>query len=191
MKRIISILAAVIFVFGCARLSVQGSKEPIKVDISMRLDIYQHVQNDIDAIEGIVSGDKGKSVTKDNHSLLGIFTGIAYAEETLGPEVEQAALRRKNRLSDLHSLEGKGIVGENRMGLVEARDPSRADESARQLINAENDDRMVIYKSIAVKNNTSLGDVQKLYANRLSQDAPAGTPIEVLNSYGSFDWKIK
>jgi len=191
MKRIISILAVIIFIFGCARLSVQGSKEPIKVDISMRLDIYQHLQKDIDAIEGIVSGDKDKIVPKDNHSLLGIFTDIAYAGETLSPEVEQAALRRKNRLNDLYLLEGKGIVGENIMGLVEVRDSSRVDASVKQLIDAENSDRLVIYKTVAVKNNTSVGEVQKLYAFRLSQDAPTGTPVEVLNSNGSYEWKIK
>lgn len=191
MKKILLILTAFILVWGCARVSVQGSKEPIKVDISMRLDIYQHVQKDIDAIEDIVSGDKGKKGQKDNHSLLSIFSGIAYAEEGLSPEVEQAALRRKNRLNELYSLEEKGIAGENRMGLVEARNQSKADAAARQLIDAENNDRMVIYKSVAAKNNTGVEQVQNLYANKLAQNAPAGTPVEVVGASGAYEWRIK
>jgi len=31
---------------GCAKVQVQAPKEPIKVDISMRLDVYQHVEKD-------------------------------------------------------------------------------------------------------------------------------------------------
>jgi hypothetical protein len=46
---------------GCARVRVEAPKEAIKLDISMRLDIYQHVAKDIDAIEDIVSGSGGKT----------------------------------------------------------------------------------------------------------------------------------
>ncbi|MFH0790538.1 MAG: DUF1318 domain-containing protein [Candidatus Omnitrophota bacterium] len=194
MKDYFVTLAAVVFVIGCARLSVQGAKEPIKVDISMRLDVYQHVEKDIDAIEGIVSGEKNKNKGKPDgkQSLLGIFMNNAYAQEGLSPEVEQAALRRKDRIDALYALEKSGAAGENKLGMVEIRDSSGVSDSVNQLINSENSDRLVIYKSVADKNNTSLEDVQKLYAKRLRNDAPAGTPIEVLNqSSGSYEWKVK
>lgn len=194
MKDYFVTLAAVVFVIGCARLSVQGAKEPIKVDISMRLDVYQHVEKDIDAIESMVSGEKNRDKGKPEgkQSLLRILVNNAYAQEGLSPEVEQAALRRKNRIDELYAFEEKGIVGENKLGMVELRDSSQRSDSVNQLINAENNDRMVIYKSVADKNNTSIEDVQKLYAKRLQNDTPAGTPIEVLNpSSGSYEWKIK
>ncbi len=107
-------------------------------------------------------------------------------------EVEQAALKRRDRLLELFSWEEKGVVGESRLGLVEIKNMSAADASVEQLVKAENANRMVIYRSIAEKNGTSVEDVQKIYAKRLHWDAPPGTPIEVLDgSTGKYSWKIK
>lgn len=190
MRNLFIILAATVIIFGCARVSVQGSKEPIKLDISMRLDIYQHVQKDIDAIEGIVSGSNNTPVEKQ--SFLGLFITSAYAQESMNPEVEQAALRRKSRKDELYALEEKGIVGENKMGLIELRDSSGAGASVNQLINAENSDRMVIYESVASSNNVTIEEVQKLYAKRLQKDSPSGTLMQVLNEdTGVYEWKKK
>ena len=189
MKKILFVVAAGIFTIGCARVSLQAPKDPIKVDISMRLDIYQHVEKDIDAIENIVSGSANKVAAPDKQSLLSAFVSTAYAEEGLSPEVEQAALRRKARISDLHSLEASGAIGENKMGVVELRDSSKAGSSANELISMENSDRMLIYQSVAAKNGTSVEDVQKIYAKRLQNDAPTGTPIEAIT--GSTGWGIK
>ncbi len=192
MRRFFLMSVTMILAVGCARLSVQGSKEPIKVDITMRLDVYQHVEKDIDAIEGIVSGVKDKSKTGDKLGFLNDIIAVAYAQEGLSPEVEQAALRRKDRVNELYVLEGKSIVGENKLGLVEARDSSRVTDAVKQLIDAENKDRLVIYKSVAVKNNTSVEDIQRLYAKRLQNNAPLGAPIEVLNeNSGVYEWKVR
>ena len=192
MKKTLVFLLGLILAFGCARVRVEVPKEPVKIDISMRLDIYQHVQKDIDDIESIVSGSKEKAKPKDNHSLRNFFIGSAYAQEGLSPEVEEAALRRKDRREELSSWEAKGVVGENKLGLVELKDSGAGAPDIAQLIKTENSDRMVIYQSVAKKNNSAVEDIQKLYAKRLQQDAPAGTPIEVLNeASGSYEWKIK
>jgi uncharacterized protein YdbL (DUF1318 family) len=192
MKRIFLVLVAMIFCLGCARLSVQGSKEPIKVDISMRLDVYQHVQKDIDAIEDIVGGAPQEKKIDDQQSFQAIFVGYAYAQETLSPEIQQAALRRKDRVSELRALEGQGVVGEDKSGLVQLRDASQAGSPVEALIAAENIDRLVIYRGVADKNNTPVEEIQKVYAQRLQADAPAGTPIEVLNpATGAYEWKKK
>jgi len=193
MKRLVLFLMlGIIFGLGCARVRVEAPKEPIKVDISMRLDIYQHIQKDIAAIESIVSGQETKPKIGDNQSWLGYFVGTAFAQEELSPEVGQAALRRRDRLSDLNHSQSKGVIGENKSGLVEIRAPGKADSVVEDLVKAENSDRMIIYEAVAKKNNTSVQEVQKLYAQRLQKDAPAGTPIEVLNeSSGKYEWKIK
>ncbi len=192
MRTYLILLASVILSLGCARVRVEAPKEPIKVDISMRLDIYQHVEKDINAIENIVSGSKEAPKSSDNHSLLDYFISNAYAQEGLSPEVEQAALRRKDRRSALVSWEEEGTVGENKSGLVEIRKPENTSHTLEPLVKAENDDRMIIYQAVANKNGTSVDDVQKLYAKRLQSDAPAGTPIEVLNTAsGNFEWMIK
>lgn len=194
MKKIILYLGCIVLLlgFGCARVRLEAPKEPIKMDISMRLDVYQHVEKDIDAIEGIVSGVKDKPNPKDNRTALELFIGNAYAQEGISPEAEQAALRRRDRINELRALEAGGVIGENSIGLIEVKDPSQETASVKHLIEAENSDRMTIYKSVSAKNNTSTEEVQKIYANRLRSDAPTGTPIEVLNeSTGVYEWKVK
>ncbi len=179
-----------IFTLGCARVRVEAPKEPIKVDIAMRLDVYQHVAKDIDAIEGIVSGE-GKEKSGPQ-SFLDSFVGYCYAQEGLNPEIEQAALRRKERYAQLSSLEQKAVAGENRNGLVEIRNPVQSSPEAQELAASENNDRMIIYRLIAQKNQVSVEEIQKVYAKRLQSDAPGGTPIEVLNDAGaSYEWRVK
>jgi uncharacterized protein YdbL (DUF1318 family) len=180
-------VCTVLLVLGCARLRVEGTKEPIKVDISMRLDIYQHIAKDIDDIENIVSGSSTKK--DDKQSMMRYFLPNAYAEEGLSPEVEQAALSRKDRRPALVSWQEKGVLGENRLGLVELRSSGEGDVKA--LVEAENKDRMVIYSAIAKKNGVPIEEVQKPYALRLQEGAPAGTPIEVADASGNYVWKIK
>jgi len=185
-KTALCMAVAVLASIGCARVSVQGTEKPIKVDISMRLDVYQHIEKDVDSIESIVSGGK------DKQTFLKFFVSEAYAQEGLSPEVEQAALRRKDRHQALAAWQEKGVIGENKLGLVEVRNAAKADESVAPLLDAENADRMIIYKELAAKNGSSVGEVQKIYAKRLQKDAPAGTPIEVLNeAAGTAAWQVK
>ena len=192
MKILILLLTSVIVAAGCARVLVQAPKEPIRVDISMRLDIYQHIEKDIDEIENIVSGSSEKPQSKASPNILNFFVKEAYADEGLSPQVEQAALRRRDRRSQLFSWEEKGVVGENKVGLAEVRILDQVNDATQKLIEAENSDRMLIYQAVAVKNGTSVEEVQKLYAKRLHADSPSGTPIEVFNeASGSYEWKIK
>ena len=186
------LICGIIFAIGCARVMVETPKEPIKVDISMRLDIYQHIEKDIDAIEDIVSGSSENTQSSGKKGLLDYFIPQAYAQEELSPELEQAALRRRDRYAELISWQKKGIIGEDRLGLLEIRDPKLMDSALFDLVKAENNDRMIIYAQVAKKNNAPVRDVQKIYAKRLQDDAPAGTEIEVLNEQtGAYEWKRK
>jgi len=180
-----AVLLAMFLVIGCAQVQVKAPKEPIKVDITMRLDVYQHVVSDIDNVENIVSG---KTDAKSKGGMkLNFLMANAYAEEGLSKDVEDAALRRKDRRAELVSWESKGAIGENKLGLVEARGSG----TPASLVKAENADRMIIYKSISQKNGALLEDVQKLYAQRLQSDAPGGTPIEILKPSGVYEWRKK
>jgi len=166
-------LAALFIVTGCARVQVVAPKEPIKVDIAMRLDVYQHVEKEIDEIEDIVSGNKA---AEKQTSMLNFFTGIAYAEEGLPSNIKKAAMRRRARYDELSSAESSGRIGENKSGLVELR--GAGDASLNELISAENSDRMIIYRAIAEKNGAALNEVQKLYSRKRQSKAPSGTPVE-------------
>jgi len=191
-KTIGLLLIALALSLGCARVRVEAPKEPIKVDISMRLDIYQHVQKDIDSIEDIVSGSQKETKPSGKQGLLDYFVGAAYAQEGLSPEVEQAALRRKDRLTELVSWQEKGVLGENKLGLLEIRKKEAASAELEELIKSENKDRMVIYSALAEKNQISVEEMQKIYAEKLQGKAPSGIPIEVFNtSSGAYEWRIK
>ncbi|MBN1527175.1 MAG: DUF1318 domain-containing protein [Candidatus Omnitrophica bacterium] len=187
MKRtVIAMLIVLIASVGCARVRVEAPKEPIKVDVSMRLDVYQHVVKDIDNIEDMVSGP-----AVGPQSRLPSFVGIAHADEGLGPDVENAAMRRKARRGDIASLEARGVLGESGLGMLEVRSAS-AGAAVEALVREENADRMVIYRGVAEKNGTSVRDVQKIYSQRLQRDAPGGTPIEIFDeSTGRASWEVK
>ncbi|MFA5996751.1 MAG: DUF1318 domain-containing protein [Candidatus Paceibacterota bacterium] len=171
-RKLVVIFAVIFIAIGCAKVQVVAPKDPIKVDIAMRLDVYQHVEKDIDLIENIVSG---KKMTGQPQSMLNYFVGTAYAEDALPAEVEGAAMRRKARYQELVAAESSGRIGENNAGLVE---PRAGEASLSSLISAENSDRIIIYRSIAAKNGATLEAVQKLYAEKLQSSAPAGTPVQ-------------
>jgi len=80
--------------------------------------------------------------------------------------VEQAAYNRRDRKPQLTSLEESGVVSENKSGLVEIK--GAADSSVKALVDAENNDRMIIYKAIAAKNGISVEEVQEMYAKKLA-----------------------
>jgi uncharacterized protein YdbL (DUF1318 family) len=169
---------------GCARVKVEAPDKPIKVDITMRVDVYQHVVKDLNSIEDMVSGSgSGSSSNLQQKGELNLFVVCAYAQEDLGPQVQAAVNNRISRKSLLASWEAKGVIGENRMGLVEIRNSSAADAQARQLVTEENNDRMTIYRSVAEKNGAPLQGTQEANAARLQQDAPAGTPIETAQGW--------
>lgn len=170
---------------GCASVEVKAPKEPIKMDIAMRLDVYQHVAKDVDDIESIVEGRTAKSATVA--SLIdGMFVTNAYAEEGgLGAEATEAAYRRRDRRSELMKFEVRGTLGESWSGLVVVRVPG--DSRAQQVMTEENADRMIIYRAIAEKNGSSVEAVQKVYSERLRNGLESGASFQ--NPDGS--WTVK
>ncbi|MBN1793950.1 MAG: DUF1318 domain-containing protein [Candidatus Omnitrophica bacterium] len=193
MKRfLVIVVCAVLFYFGCARVQVEAPKEPIKVDISMRLDIYQHVIQDIDAIENLVSGDPAKTGPGDDSSFLPLFVKSAYAQDELSQEVEQAALRRRERYNQITAWGAQGIIGENHRGLLEIRDRAKGGTAVQNVVQEENQDRMSIYGSIAEKNGITVQEVQSIYSQKLQEKVPGGTPIEVYNkTTGGYEWRVR
>lgn len=177
-----TMMMLVILAVGCARVQVEAPKDPIKMDISMRLDVYQHVVKDVDDIEDIVGGQ----APKGESSLSAFFVGTAYAEdEDVSPEAKDAAYRRRDRRPELVSFESKGILGESNRALIVMR--GAGDARAQQIMAEENSDRMVIFQAIAKKRQSSIDNIQKVYADRLRDRLASGTPVQ--NEDGS--WTIK
>jgi uncharacterized protein YdbL (DUF1318 family) len=180
-----TVLGFLTVLVGCATVEVKAPKDPIKMDIAMRLDVYQHVVQDVDDIESIVEGRSGKAATVVS-SIGGFFVGTAYADDGgLSPDATNAAYRRRDRRDELSSLEVQGVLGEGRSALVVVRSSGNA--RAQQVMTDENNDRMIIYRAIAAKNGSSVEDVQKVYAERLRAGVPAGTQVQ--NADGSWSKK--
>ncbi len=178
---------------GCARVRVEAPKDPIKVDISMRLDIYQHLEKTIDKIEDMVSpnADPAPSASGKQSLLDVLLPSAAYAADAVSdPEIEGAVQRRKSRLPQVTALLEKGTAGENRSGLLELRRPASGAE--KETVKAENSDRMVIYSKLAARNGVAVEEIEKLYAKRLQESLPVGAPVEVFDlDKGTYVWRIK
>ena len=166
---------ALLFLLGCARVTVE-SKQPIKLDVTMRLDIYQHVAKDVTAIEDMISAP-GAGQGKTSFLSFGVNEAYAQEESDFPSDVKAAIERRKERRLALTSWEAKGAIGENTRGLVEVKVASAGSEVSN-LVQKENSDRNIIYKYVASKNGAVEDETGRLFAKRIQADAPQGTPIE-------------
>lgn len=169
-----------LLLLGCARVNIQ-TKEPIKLDVKMRVDIYQHVSKDADAIEDMISGpgQEAQGMVVSASGFWGLGIGVAYAQEETGlpADVQAAVDRRRNRRAELVSYEAQGILGEGFDGLLFVR-KKEGTAAAKALAQEENRDRRTIYIHIAQKNGVTFQETADIFAKRIQADAPAGTPIE-------------
>lgn len=165
---------------GCARVMVE-TKEPIKVDISMRLDIYQHLIKEVEAVENQVHQGPKKEI----NSLWGI--NLAYASSP----VEDAISRRRQRLPQINAYFDAGYIGENKKAYLELRQEGLKPETV-ELVAGENQDRKIIYQDIARRNNVSLAEVEKIFFRDHYQRSPSGWYFQVYNpAANNYIWQKK
>lgn len=154
---------------GCKTPSINlSTNEPIKVDIAMRLDVYQHT----------AEGASPAATPKPGNP----------ATAKIEP-----SKRRKDREADIQTFKNSQSVGEGHDGLLvilKAPDGDAGDY-LRHTVAAENADRMADMKAYAKAQNLSLAEVQtgqgELWRNR----AFKGEWIEVKKSNGSYEWTQK
>lgn len=151
---------------GCALPPVNlSTSEPIKVDIAMRLDVYQH------------NGGEGAAAKP------------APAPARGGDPEE----RSKNRQADIQTFKNSRLVGEGHDGLLVVLEETAGSDGdyMRATVAAENSDRMAQMKAQAKKEKRSLVDIQKetaaLWANRSFK----GEWIETRGTGGSYRWVQK
>lgn len=180
---LLRLFAVLALLFGCARVRID-SKDPIKLDVTMRVDIYQHVAEDASAIEDMISApaSKAKAVSSQSRNFLAFETDVAYAQEVgvdLPVDVRAAVDRRRARKEELSAWEAKAVVGENSRGFAELRQAPPADGRVERLVEEENNDRRIIYRYIAAKDGAAFEETAKIFALKIQQNAPAGTPLEL------------
>ncbi len=182
--KILSIFLIFIFL-GCAKIHVE-TKEPIKVDIQMRVDIYQHVVREVDSIESQIYGQNHKQI----NSLFGIES--VYASDT-SEDVNSAIQRRRSRASKVEEYFSKGYIGENRrayLSLAPSAPGGSLAAEIKQLIEQENSDRAIIYEATANKNNADISQIEKIFFQDHYDRASTGWLFEVDNE-GKYVWSEK
>jgi len=152
---------------GCKAPSINlSTAQPIKVDIAMRLDVYQH------NAEG---------------------NGQASPLATPKPTGAAATTRKKDREADIQVFKNSGAIGEGHDGLLvilSAPDGSDGDD-LRHIVAAENAARMTDMKAAAAKQKIPLTDVQGTQAELWRNRAFKGEWFEEKQSDGSYRWVQK
>jgi len=168
MRKIFWIFTAIIAI-GCAKVNLQTS-QPIKVDINMRVDVYQHVAADVASVQDQIYG----STEKQMNAIF--FMENAYAQGQ-SPEVAAAIERRKDRKSVIDEYLSRGYIGENRNALLEViakSIPADLKGNVQSAISQENSDRKIIYAAIAEKNGAELSETAKIFFDDDYKRASAG-----------------
>ncbi len=144
-------------VVGCLLTSCESFKvnlsspEPIKVDVSMRLDVYQY------------KGDEpGK---KDDAE-------VSY---------EEALQRQRNRMAEVQKLKDNRFVGEDHRGLLHLREKPAGDwgDYVERTVNMENEDRTLLMRREAKDSNRALHEVQDEQWKRRTTASYPGEWVEL------------
>jgi len=155
--------AALALLTGCSAPTVNlSTAEPIKVDISMRLDVYDHNK---------------AAATKSASS--------STAEE---PETRRRNRMADIQNFKNSRLVGEGHDG---LISVRVETPGEAGNYVRKTVAAENMDRMALMKTVAEKGQKSLPDVQAEQSSLWQKRSFEGELIEVANPDGTFAWTAK
>lgn len=140
---------------GCASCSSfkvdLQSPEPIKVDVNMRLDVYQY---------------KGDEPDKPN-------------EEQA--RYDEAQKRLRNRYAEIQTLKNNGFVGEDHRGLLHLREKPAGDwgDYVEKKVNEENEDRNLVIRHEAKASNRAMHEVQEEFWKNRTSHAYHGEWIEV------------
>ena len=183
--RKIAVIFCVLAVFGCARVNLQTT-EPIKVDVNMRVDIYQHVVEDVQSIEDQIYGDKERKI-----NFLFSLENV-YAQD-YSDSIAQAIQGRKSRIDIIDEYLQKGYLGENKNADLEivSKDisPDTKEELTR-IVKDENKDRGLIYEYTADKNNADIVKTRKIFFDDHYKRAPGGYWFQVCTD-GECNWVQK
>lgn len=100
-----------------------------------------------------------------------------YSIKEMTPEVQQALNARKDRFGQLRSLKSSGAIGENNRGYVEV---VSNDPSAASVVSQENQDRKIVYQTIAQQNDLQgvLSTIESAFAEVQRDKAESGDKVQ-------------
>jgi len=155
------LLALCLAAGGCKLPSINlSTNEPIKVEIDMRLDVYQFGE-----------GEKPPA-------------------PRASPAPASAPQRQRDRAADIQVFKNSRLVGEGDDGLLAVLDEPPGDygDTVRKTVAAENADRMALMKKAAEQEKCPLIDVQKRQAELWRNRSFKGEWIEVPQASGKPKW---
>jgi uncharacterized protein YdbL (DUF1318 family) len=158
-------LLLVVLLAGCKAPTVNlSTPDPIKVDINMRVDIYER--------GGGSAAPKPPAPSADL------------------PAVDA---RRRARMGDVQNFKNSRLVGENRQGLLVVRDQPEGSYGrfVEKTVAEENADRMVVMRQLAAERNMSLEDIQAQQGELWRNRSFSGEWIEVSAGPGAWTWAQK
>lgn len=165
-----------LFLCACTTPSINlGTNEPIKVDISMRVDVYQYEADSATAAPASATGSNS------------IRPAGATPQAAEGATREE---RRKNRQADIQVFKNSRLIGESREGLLVVLDEPEGDygDYIRETVERENYDRMEEMKQSSESLKRQLAEIQseqaKLWINRSFK----GEWIEKEKPDGKYQW---
>jgi len=105
--------------------------------------------------------------------LMAILTMLVatLAVNAAGASAEDIKARMIERLPAIKALKDKGLVGENNLGYLEFIGSQKENQN---LIDAENNDRRLVYEAIAKQQNTTIELVGKHRAIQIAEKAQPG-----------------
>lgn len=103
-----------------------------------------------------------------------------YNIKQMTPEVTAALENRRARYNQIQDLKKQGLIGENNQGYISVL---KHDVKIVPVIEAENQDRKVIYQTIADQNGLSgaLNQIEKVFAGVQRDKAQAGEKVQLEN----------
>lgn len=165
MGRKFAVLAVSFGLAGCRGFPVNvATPKPLEVDVTLRVDIYQHQGAQPTPTAGGNAGD-----TTD--------------EET----------RRRDRMAEVQSFKNSRLVGEDRIGLLRILKvtPGTYGAYVEQTVAAENADRTILMRAEAVARRVPLATVETERAAQWRERAFPGEWIEDRQPDGSWRWVQK
>ncbi|MEY4483154.1 MAG: hypothetical protein RL693_606 [Verrucomicrobiota bacterium] len=132
---VLSILTGpLVFLSACKPFHVKlSSPDPIKVDVNMRLDVYQY---------------RGEDPGKPDAAQ------ISY---------EEAVTRLRNRMAEVQKLKDNRLVGEDHRGLLHLREKPGGEWGTyvERTVSTENEDRLLLMRHAAQESNRALHEIQE------------------------------
>ena len=149
---IASSIACGLLVSSCKIPTINvGTPDPIKVDVNMRLNIYQY------------RGDENAKPGEEQ---------VSY---------EEAVVRQRNRMADVQTLKNNRLVGEDHRGLLHLREKPAGDwgKHAEETVNKENEDRMTMMRHEAKEADKQIHEIEAARWKANIEKAFKGEWIEV------------